>query len=75
MIQHIYDTHFAGVEAVLEYQQRWSALEGQLPADVFGEVTARLVEQVRCATEWRDQMCSYFLRKSGIPDDASRLIF
>lgn len=75
VIQHIYDTHFEGVEAATDYQRRWAALEGQVPSDVFAEVTARLVEQVRCATEWRDQMCTYFLRKSGINDDLGRQIF
>jgi alpha-glucuronidase len=75
VIQHIYDTHFEGVTAVLAYQKTWEGLRGEIPEDVFDEAEARLAEQVRCAIEWRDQICTYFFRKSGIPDEHGRTIF
>lgn len=74
VIQHIYDSHFAGVEAVEAMRGRWAALRGALPARVVAEVDARLDEQLRCAVEWRDQINTYFFRKSGVPDAHGRLI-
>jgi alpha-glucuronidase len=38
-------------------------------------VAERYEEQVRCAREWRDQVNSYFLRKSGVPDERGRTIY
>ena len=35
----------------------------------------RLDEQVRCAEEWRDQINTYFFRKSGVPDAHGRRIY
>jgi alpha-glucuronidase len=34
-----------------------------------------LAEQVRCAREWRDQINTYFFRKSGEPDAEGRRIY
>src|SRR6266542_1111529 len=59
VIQHIYDTHFAGAEEVAR----------MLP------VRDRLDEQLRCAEEWRDQVNTYFFRKSGVPDALGRHIY
>ncbi|WP_029069479.1 alpha-glucuronidase [Jonesia quinghaiensis] len=75
VIQHIYDTHFEGVETVRQYQETWHSLRESIPTDVFAEVEIRLVEQLRCAIEWRDQMCTYFYRKSGVPDAHGRTIY
>lgn len=41
---------------------------------VHAEVSERLDEQLRCAQEWRDQVNSYFFRKSGVPDAHGRAI-
>lgn len=75
VIQHVYDTHFEGVEEVEALAARWATLEGHVPADVFARVTERLAEQLRSAREWRDQVNTYFLRKSGIPDAHGRPIY
>ncbi|MEU4570179.1 alpha-glucuronidase [Micromonospora sp. NPDC023956] len=75
VIQHIYDTHFAGVEQVRAMRDRWRLLDGLIDGAVHGRVTERLDEQVRSATEWRDQINTYFFRKSGIPDERRRRIY
>ncbi|MGC4806743.1 alpha-glucuronidase [Micromonospora sp. DT233] len=75
VIQHIYDTHFAGVEQVLAMRQRWRALDGVIDAAVYERVAERLDEQVRSAIEWRDQINTYFFRKSGVPDRRHRRIY
>ncbi|WP_408632870.1 alpha-glucuronidase [Myceligenerans pegani] len=84
VIQHIYDTHFEGVERVEEFVAAWERVLGSLSGDAMsdddaarlaGRVSERLAEQRRSAIEWRDQINTYFYRKSGIPDEQGRTIF
>ncbi|AWS43411.1 alpha-glucuronidase [Streptosporangium sp. 'caverna'] len=76
VIQHIYDTHFTGVEQVAEARSLWETLAGtgSVPAALHARVKDLLDEQFRCAREWRDQINAYFLRKSGVPDVHGRHI-
>ncbi|MEV1178668.1 alpha-glucuronidase [Nonomuraea sp. NPDC049784] len=76
VIQHIYDTHFAGVEEVAESRLLWEKLAdtGAVAPDVYARVRDLLDEQLRCAEEWRDQINAYFFRKSGVPDAHGRRI-
>ena len=41
---------------------------------LHARVSQLLDEQLRSASEWRDQINTYFLRKSGIPDAHGRTI-
>lgn len=77
VIQHIYDTHFSGAERVNEMRSQWHALKDTnlLDPALHHRVAERLDEQVRSAEEWRDQINSYFLRKSGIQDAHGRTIY
>ncbi|MFC8682845.1 alpha-glucuronidase [Microbacterium ureisolvens] len=75
VIQHIYDTHFAGVERAAEMAGAWEALNGRMPGDVWERGRERFAEQLRSATEWRDQINTYFWRKSGVPDERGRTIY
>lgn len=75
LIQSIYDTHFAGVERVSRYMQEWEALKAELDPDSYANVKQRLEEQYESAKEWRDQINTYFYRKSGIPDEKGRTIY
>lgn len=75
VIQHIYDTHFEGVEIVDEMARRFEELRGKVPEKVYERVTARLAHQKEHAREWRDQINTYFYRKSGIADEKGREIF
>ncbi|WP_433043021.1 alpha-glucuronidase [Dactylosporangium sp. CS-033363] len=76
VIQHIYDAHFAGAAAVARMRRRWSELAPELVgAGLHERVSERLAEQERSAIEWRDQINTYFLRKSGVPDAHGRRIF
>ncbi|MEU8076832.1 alpha-glucuronidase [Catellatospora citrea] len=74
VVQHIYDTHFEGADRVDRLRSRWAGLAGLVAPDVDARVRERLDEQSRCAQEWRDQINTYFFRKSGIPDAAGRRI-
>ena len=75
VIQHIYDTHFEGVELVDEMVKRFGGLEGKLPDKAFGRMLERFRHQKEHAREWRDQINTYFYRKSGIADEKGRKIF
>ncbi|MEU7869950.1 alpha-glucuronidase [Dactylosporangium sp. NPDC049140] len=75
VIQHIYDTHFAGAEAVAAMVRRWAALPpAVVGVDLHDRVGRRLAEQERSSVEWRDQINTYFFRKSGIADALGRRI-
>ncbi|GAA1647684.1 alpha-glucuronidase [Actinoplanes couchii] len=74
VIQHIYDTHFDGVTEVESMLAAWQEASSLVDPDLHARVASRLDEQLRSATEWRDQMNTYFYRKSGIPDTHGRRI-
>ncbi len=74
VIQHIYDTHFEGVEEAEEARRVWAGLSDLVEPERHARVAERFAEQLRGAREWRDQINSYFLRKSGVPDAHGRTI-
>ncbi|MGC0328951.1 alpha-glucuronidase [Streptomyces sp. SAI-170] len=74
VIQHIYDTHFEGVEEAEEARRVWAGLGDVVDAERHARVAELFEEQVRSAREWRDQVNSYFFRKSGVPDERGRRI-
>ena len=77
VIQHIYDTHFAGADRAAEMRRAWEEVEpgGLVTPAFYARVRERLEEQVRSAQEWRDQINAYFFRKSGVPDEHGRRIY
>ncbi|WP_062306713.1 alpha-glucuronidase [Alicyclobacillus sendaiensis] len=75
VIQHIYDAHFDGVEAVVWMVEAWRRLEGRIDPVRFERVMARLEDQVQRAIEWRDVINTYFYRKCGIPDERGRHVY
>ena len=75
VIQHIYDTHFEGVERVREYQAVWESLKDSLDEESYLNMKERLLWQLENAVSWRDQVNTYFYRKSGIPDEKGRKIY
>ncbi len=75
VIQHIYDTHFEGVDQADGLIDAWSALQGQLDDEIYSGVLERLRHQAAHAREWRDIINTYFYRKSGIPDAKGRTIY
>ena len=75
LIQHIYDTHFEGVEEVKAMIAKWKSLQSDIAADVYERVLERMKRQLANATEWRDRVNTYFYRKSGVKDDKGRTIY
>jgi alpha-glucuronidase len=74
VIQHIYDTHFAGAATVTRMRVLWEQVAGLVAPPWHARVRDLLDEQLRSAEEWRDQVNAYFFRKSGIPDAQGRRI-
>jgi alpha-glucuronidase len=73
VIQHIYDSHFDGVEQVRSFQADWKKLRGRIDPERYSQVMARLQEQLAAAIEWRDTINRYFFELSGIPDSKGRI--
>ncbi len=72
VIQHIYDTHYQGVEEAGAFVREWKSLKGRVDEQRYNEVLARLDYQAGYAEVWRDAVCNWFLRTSGIPDSRGR---
>lgn len=75
LIQHIYDSHFEGVEEVEQMIKKWKNLQGKIDETIYQAVSKRFDMQLYNAKEWRDQVNSYFYRKSGIADEQGRPIY
>jgi len=72
VIQHVYDSHYEGASEVAEFVREWKLLKGKIDDERYNDVLARLEYQAGHAIVWRDAICNYFLRLSGIPDARSR---
>jgi len=75
LLQNIYDTHFEGYDEAAAMLKAWEGLESSLDKAVFESVLRRFELQLANAREWRDQINTYFLRKTGIADKRGREIF
>ncbi|MDR6553904.1 alpha-glucuronidase [Paenibacillus qinlingensis] len=75
LLQYIYDSHFEGAQQAEALLQSWETLENRVPQEAFYSVKERLKRQLRNAREWRDQVNTYFYRKSGIDDEKGRQIY
>ena len=75
LIQYIYDSHFEGEAGAEQLAADWNSLKDVVDSEVFARVAERFELQVANAKEWRDQVNSYFFRKSGIADEKGRKIY
>lgn len=73
VIQHIYDSHYAGAEAAASLVQQWKSLKGRVDEERHAAVSKRLEYQAGHAVVWRDAICNWFFRTSGIPDQRGRV--
>jgi alpha-glucuronidase len=72
VIQYIYDSHYEGAEAAAGLVKQWQTLQGHVDDERYNEVLRRLTYQAGHAIVWRDAICEWFLKTSGIPDDKGR---
>ena len=72
VIQHIYDSHYEGADAVEGWVRQWKALEGRVDERRYTAMLAQLEYQAGQAVVWRDAVAVVH-RTSGIPDAAGRV--
>jgi alpha-glucuronidase len=72
VIQHIYDSHYRGVEQARGLREDWKTLKGRIDAERYAHVLDRLNKQIEHAKKWRDAINQYFHKLSGIPDEKGR---
>ncbi len=73
VIQHIYDSHYEGAARAEENVARWKTLSGKMDRDQYAAILARLEYQAGAAELWRDAICNWFYKTSGIPDAQGRV--
>jgi alpha-glucuronidase len=73
VIQHIYDSHYDGAQQAEDFVRRWKALQHWMDDERYATVLARLEYQAGHAIVWRDAICNWFLRASGIADEKGRV--
>jgi alpha-glucuronidase len=72
VVQHIYDSHYEGAEAVARYAREWKALKGLVDEPRYKEILAQLDYQTGQAQVWRDAVNGWFLKASNVPDAKGR---
>jgi len=73
VIQHIYDSHYEGAERAAEFVTQWKTLKGHVDDERYQDILARFEYQAGQAVVWRDAICGWAYRLSGIPDAKGRL--
>ncbi len=73
VIQHIYDSHYEGAEEAAGFVRQWESLRGSIDDERYASVLARLEYQSGHAIVWRDAICDWFFRASGIADEKGRV--
>jgi len=73
LIQHIYDSHYDGARNADRLVRNWQTLQGHVDETRYQNVLDDLNYQAGHARVWRDAVCNWFLRRSGIADDKKRV--
>jgi alpha-glucuronidase len=73
VIQHIYDSHYDGAARAQEFVARWQKLAGHIDEDRYRDTLSRFEFQAGEAIKWRDAICNWAYRTSGIRDKAGRV--
>ncbi len=73
VIQHIYDSHYDGAARAAGLVDKWKTLEGHVDPGRYQDILHRLEYQAGHAVVWRDDICQWFARTSGIADARGRV--
>jgi alpha-glucuronidase len=73
VIQELYDLHYQGAEHASEYVKQWEALRGHVDEERYNFMLTRFKYQAGHAVVWRDAVCNWFHRESGIADAKGRV--
>jgi hypothetical protein len=72
VIQYVYDSHYDAAEEAQQFPKWWEALRGRIDERRYQAVLNKLNYQAGHAIVWRDAICTWFLRESGIADVKGR---
>lgn len=73
VIQHVYNSLYAGAEGATRMADKWRALDGKIDEPRYRAILAQLDYQAGHAQAWRDAIANWFLRTSGIADEEGRV--
>ncbi len=73
VIQHVYDSHYEGAQDAAKFVPEWQTLEGHIDDERYHDILARFQFQAGEAIKWRDTICSWIFKLSGIPDQKGRI--
>ncbi|HTU35445.1 MAG TPA: hypothetical protein VMF66_16700, partial [Candidatus Acidoferrum sp.] len=73
VIQYVYDSHYEGAERAERYVSTWESLRGRIDPERYKDILAHFEYQAGHAIVWRDAICDWFFRMSGIPDAKGRV--
>jgi alpha-glucuronidase len=73
VVQHVYDSHYDGAERAREFVTQWKTLQGRIDNERYEDILARFEYQATQAIVWRDTICNWIYRLSGIPDEKGRV--
>ncbi|MGC4938530.1 alpha-glucuronidase family glycosyl hydrolase [Kribbella sp. DT2] len=68
VIQHIYDSHFDGVQRIDEFLAAWRGLAGKVDGPRYADIEAGFEAQRTQATLWRDTVVSFYFDNSRTVD-------
>jgi alpha-glucuronidase len=73
LIQHVYDSHYAGAETAATYPARWQQLHGLIDDERYEQTLDLFTYQAGHAIVWRDAVTRWFQRTSGLADRLGRV--
>lgn len=73
LVQYVYDSHYTAAEEAQSFADRWRRLRGLVDEDRYQAVLTQLEYQAGHAVVWREAICAWFLKMSGIPDNKGRV--
>ncbi len=73
VVQHVYDSHYEGADRAREFISKWKSLEGHVDPERYRDILAHFEFQADEAVKWRDTICTWIYRLSGIPDQQGRV--
>ena len=73
VIQHVYDSHYDGADRARDLVSQWMKLAGHVDDERYRDILSRLQYQAGEAVVWRDTICNWIYRLSGIGDRQGRV--
>jgi alpha-glucuronidase len=73
VIQYIYDSHYDAAAEAQQFPMFWRSVESRVDPARYQAILEKLEYQAGHAIVWRDSICTWFAKQSGIPDAKGRV--